>query len=236
MCGRFTQVLSWPELRDLMELEGPMLDLAPRYNVAPGQQIAAVRREPDGRRLGMLRWGLIPGWAADPAIGHRLINARAETASSKPSFRGAFRSRRCLIPASGFYEWQRAGAVRRPYLIGRGDGRLLAFAGLWERWTVRRGATLGGSLAAHEPGDVIETCTILTTSANETVAPVHHRMPVILPPEAFEPWLGGEHLPLGPCAAELLAARPVSTLVNNPRADDPRCLEPPAGSPQDAAS
>ncbi|MCY4600882.1 MAG: SOS response-associated peptidase, partial [Acidobacteria bacterium] len=215
MCGRFTQVLSWPELRDLMELEGPMLDLAPRYNVAPGQQIAAVRREPDGRRLAMLRWGLIPGWAADPAIGHRLINARAETASSKPSFRGAFRSRRCLIPASGFYEWQRAGAVRQPYLIGRGDGRLLAFAGLWERWTVRRGATLGGSLAAHEPGDVIETCTILTTSANEAVAPVHHRMPVILPREAFEPWLGGEHLPLGPWAAGMPAGGPGGAPLHN---------------------
>ena len=227
MCGRFTQTFSWREIHDLLILEGPPLDLPRRYNVAPGQNIAAVRLEPDGRRLAMLRWGLIPGWAGDPAIGNRLINARAETAASKPSFRAAFRSRRCLIPTTGFYEWQRAGAVRQPYLIGRGDGRLLAFAGLWERWTVRRGLTLPGSLAAFEPGDVIETCTILTTAANAVVAPVHDRMPVILPPEAFEPWLRGERPPLGPCADETLAARPVSTLVNNPRNDDPRCLEPP---------
>ena len=219
-------MLSWPELHDLMTLEGPPLELAPRYNVAPGQQIAAVRKEQDGRRLAMLRWGLIPGWAGDPAIGNRLINARAETAASKPSFRGAFRSRRCLIPTNGFYEWQRTGGVRQPYLIGRGDGRLLAFAGLWERWTVRRGATLGGSLVAFQPGDVIETCTILTTAANEVVAPVHNRMPVILAAEAFEPWLRGERLPLGPCAAETLAARPVSTVVNDPRNDDPRCIRP----------
>ena len=140
MCGRFTQTFSWQEVHDLLTLEGPPLELAPRYNVAPGQNIAAVRLEPDGRRLAMLRWGLIPGWAGDPAIAYRLINARAETAALKPSFRAAFRSRRCLIPTNGFYEWQRAGAVRQPYLIGRGDRRLLAFAGLWEHWTVPRGA------------------------------------------------------------------------------------------------
>ena len=117
---------------------------------------------------------------------------------------------------------RRAAAV----LIGRGDGRLLAFAGLWEHWTVPRGVTLSGSLAARQPGDVIETCTILTTAANEVVAPVHNRMPVILAAEAFEPWLRGERLPLGPCAAETLAARPVSTVVNDPRNDDPRCIRP----------
>ena len=226
MCGRFTQMFSWQEVHDLLTLEGPPLELAPRYNVAPGQNIAAVRLEPDGRRLAMLRWGLIPGWAGDPAIAYRLINARAETAASKPSFRAAFRSRRCLIPTHGFYEWQRARAVRQPFLIGRGDGRLLAFAGLWEGWTVPRGVTLSGSHAARRPGDVIETCTILTTAANAVVAPVHNRMPVILPPEAFEPWLRGEQLPLGPCDAEMLAARPVSTVVNSPRNDDPRCIRP----------
>ena len=226
MCGRFTQTFSWQEVHDLLTLEGPPPELAPRYNVAPGQNIAAVRLEPDGRRLAMLRWGLIPGWAGDPAIAYRLINARAETAALKPSFRAAFRSRRCLIPTNGFYEWQRAGAVRQPYLIGRGDRRLLAFAGLWEHWTVPRGVTLSGSLAARRPGDVIETCTILTTAANAVVAPVHDRMPVILAAEAFAAWLRGERLPLGPCADETLAARPVSTVVNDPRNDDPRCIRP----------
>lgn len=230
MCGRFTQMFSWQEIHDLLSLEGPPLELRPRYNMAPGQNVSAVRLEQDARRLALLRWGLIPGWADDPAVAYRLINARAETAASKPSFRGAFRSRRCLIPTNGFYEWRRAGGVRQPFLIGRGDGGLLAFAGLWERWTVPPGLTLTGSLAARQPGEIVETCAILTTAANEAVAPVHNRMPVILSPDTFEPWLRGERMPLGPCDPEALAVRPVSTVVNNARNDDPRCIEPPAAS------
>ena len=182
MCGRFTQRLSWRELHELLGLIGPAQNVRPRYNVAPAQTIAAVRASREGRTLSMLRWGLIPAWAKEPNIGYRLINARAETAHEKPSFRAAFRARRCLIPADGFYEWAKArGRPKQPWLFQMKDGSGFAFAGLWESWKVPDGLALTGSLAELEPGDTLETCTILTTQANETVAPVHHRMPVILP-------------------------------------------------------
>ena len=226
MCGRFTQTFSWQKIHDLLSMTDQPVELAPRYNVAPGQKIAAVRMEGNERRLVWLRWGLIPGWAKDPAGRYRLINARSETASTKPSFRTAFRSQRCLIPASGFYEWHRTRTGRQPNLISRVDGQPMVFAGLWERWLVPRGNTLTGSLAAFEPGEDIETCTILTTVANTLVAQVHDRMPVILPPESLSAWLGGEHVPLVPCAPETLRSRPVSTAVNDHRNDDPRCLDP----------
>ena len=226
MCGRFTQRLSWRELHELMDLLGAPLNLRPRYNVAPSQDVAVVRAAEEGRRLSMLRWGLIPAWAKDPAIGHKLINARSETAAEKPSFRSAFRHRRCLIPADGFYEWQRRGGTRQPWLFGLRDGAPFAFAGLWERWTVPEGAALTGSLAERSPGDAVETCTILTTAANETVAPVHGRMPVILPPDAWGAWLSGDEVPLGPYPADVMTAHPVSTHVNRPANDDPGCVEP----------
>ena len=226
MCGRFTQRLSWRELHELMGLIGPAQNLRPRYNVAPGQRIAAVRLAEDGRRLSMLRWGLIPAWAKEPNIGYRMINARAETAHQKSAFRAAFRARRCLIPADGFYEWQRLGKARKqPWLIAMTDGAPFAFAGLWERWTVPAGLTLSGALSELGPGDTLETCTILTTEPNETVDPVHNRMPVILPAAAFAPWLAGETVPLAPCPAEAMTRHPVSTLVNKPANDDERCVE-----------
>ena len=227
MCGRFTQRLSWRELHELLGLIGPALNLRPRYNVAPAQTIAAVRASAGGRTLSMLRWGLIPAWAKEPNIGYKLINARAETAHEKPSFRAAFKSRRCLIPADGFYEWAKAvkGRPKQPWLFQMMDGSGFAFAGLWESWRVPGGLTLTGSLAELEPGDTLETCTILTTQANETVAPVHHRMPVILPHAAFDPWLGGENVPLAPYPADTMTAHPVSTLVNKPANDDERCVE-----------
>ena len=226
MCGRFTQRLSWAELHELMDLIGPPRNLRPRYNVAPSQDVAVVRATDGGRSLSMLRWGLIPAWAKDPAIGYRLINARSETVAEKPSFRSAYRRRRCLIPADGFYEWQRLGKIRQPWLFGLRDGAPFAFAGLWERWTVPEGAALTGSLAELGAGDPVETCTILTTAANETVAPVHGRMPVILPRDACDPWLAGEDVSLAPFAADAMTAHPVSTLVNRPANDDPRCVEP----------
>ena len=229
MCGRFTQRLSWRELHELMDLIGAARNLRPRYNVAPGQSIAAVRLAAGGRRLSMLRWGLIPGWAKEPNIGYRMINARAETAHEKPAFRAAFRARRCLIPADGFYEWQRLGKTRQPWLFQMKQGGVFAFAGLWESWEVREGTALTGPLADFGPGDALETCTILTTEANGTVAPVHPRMPVILPPEAFAPWLAGEAVPLAPYPAEAMTAHPVSTLVNKPANDDARCVAPLAG-------
>ena len=226
MCGRFTQRLSWAELYELMDLIGAPLNLPPRYNVAPSQDVAAVRASEAGRRLSMLRWGLIPAWARDAAIGHKLINARSETAAQKPSFRSAFRHRRCLVPADGFYEWRRSGGTRQPWLFGLRDGAPMMFAGLWERWTVPEGAALTGSLAERRPGDAVETCTILTTAANGTVAPVHGRMPVILPPDDWDAWLAGGQVPLDPCPADAMTAWPVSTHVNRPANDDPRCIEP----------
>ena len=144
----------------------------------------------------------------------------------KPSFRAAFRARRCLIPADGFYEWARSGKGKQPWLFQPASGRAFAFAGLWERWTVRAGAPLPGSMAEFRPGDEIETCTILTASANALVATVHDRMPVILPPEAYDPWLAGEAVPLGPYPAEAMTAHPVSTLVNKAANDEPGCVEP----------
>ena len=226
--------MTWRELHERMDLIGTPLNLRPRYNVAPSQDVAVVRAaDPgsrsgtgDGRTLAMLRWGLIPAWARDPAIGHRLINARSETAAEKPSFREAYRNRRCLIPADGFYEWQRRGKTRQPWLFGLSNRAPFAFAGLWERWTVPAGTALTGSLAERSAGDAIETCTILTTAANETVAPVHGRMPVILPPEAYGPWLAAEDVPLAPYPADAMTAHPVSTVVNRPANDDPRCVEP----------
>ncbi len=226
MCGRFTQRMSWRELHERMDLIGTPLNLRPRYNVAPGQDVSVVRAAEGGRSLAMLRWGLIPAWAKDPAIAWKLINARSETAAQKPSFRAAYRHRRCLIPADGFYEWRREGKPRQPWLFGLTDGAPFAFAGLWERWTVPAGAALTGSLAERSQGDAVETCTILTTAANETVAPVHGRMPVILPRDAYDPWLAGEDVPLPPFPANDMTAWPVSMLVNRPANDDPRCVEP----------
>ena len=218
--------MSWRELHELMDLVGTPLNLRPRYNVAPSQDVAVARATEGGRILSMLRWGLIPAWAKDPAVGHRLINARSETVAEKPSFRTAFRHRRCLIPADGFYEWRREGKTRQPWLFGPRDGTPLVFAGLWERWTVPERAALTGSLAERSPGDAVETCTILTTVANETVAPVHGRMPVILPRGAWDAWLLGEDVPLAPYPAGDMTANPVSTHVNRPANDDPRCVEP----------
>ena len=234
MCGRFTQRLSWRELYELLDLVGAPMNLRPRYNVAPGQDVAVVRAADPGSRSGagggrtpaMLRWGLISAWAKDPAIAWKLINARSETAAQEPSFRAAYRHRRCLIPADGFYEWRREGKTRQPWLFGLRDGAPFAFAGLWERWTVPAGAALTGSLTERSPGDAIDTCTILTAAANGTVTPVHGRMPVILPRDAYGHWLAGQDVPLAPCPADDMTAHPVSTLVSRPANDDPRCVEP----------
>ncbi len=235
MCGRFTQRFSLRDIQELLGLAGPAANLRPRYNVAPGQEVAAVRAEGGERRLAVLRWGLIPAWAKDPKIGYRTINARAETAAEKPSFRAAWRARRCLIPADGFYEWARRGKEKQPWLFQPADGGAFAFAGLWERWTVRAGAALPASMAALDSGDTVETCTILTTGANALVSRVHHRMPVILPTDARDPWLAGEAVELGPCPADAMTAHPVSTLVNKAANDEPACVEPVGAGTRPAA-
>ena len=226
MCGRFTQRFGWCEFHELLDLIGSPANLAPRYNVAPGQQVAAVRAEDGERSLVMMRWGLIPSWAKEPGIGYRLINARSETARTKPSFRSAWRSRRCLIPADGFYEWTGEKKARQPWLITMKEGGVFCFAGLWERWRVPAGPELTGSLADLREGDALETCTILTTAANAVVSRVHHRMPVILPFESCEPWLAGADMSLGPSPPDTMTLHPVSPLVNRATHDDPRCVEP----------
>ena len=154
----------------------------------------------------------------------QLIDARAETAAVKPAFRAAFSKRRCLVPADGFYEWRREGSVRQPWLIARRGGGPMAFAGLWEGWRVPEGAVLQGSLAERRPGDVIQTFTIRTTEANATMRAPHHRMPAILPAEAFGAWLTGEDVPLGPATEDWLSMHRVALRVKNPRNDDPECV------------
>jgi putative SOS response-associated peptidase YedK len=195
-------------------------DLTPRYNIAPTQPVAAVRLAEDGRRaFVLLRWGLIPSWAREPGVGHSLINGRSETVAEKPAFRAAFKARRCLIPASGFYEWQATGEKhKQPFHIRMRDGKPFAFAGLWERWHGESGS---------EP---VETCAILTTAANAVVRPVHQRMPVIVAPGDFAAWLDPHspladlHALLRPYPADAMTAVRVGRYVSNPRNEGPRCL------------
>ena len=216
MCGRFTQQQTPKVLREKFGVDAP--EAGPRFNVAPTQDVLAVRGAPGGREAALLQWGLIPAWAKDPAIGNKLINARSETVTEKPSFREAFRLRRCLIPADGFYEWQRRGGRKQPYYFQLKDGGPFAFAGLWERW---QGAG----------GRPVETCTILTTEANELLRTVHDRMPVILHPEEYPLWLGADARERGllrdmlrPYPAEEMVGYPVSTQVNSPQSQGPELV------------
>jgi putative SOS response-associated peptidase YedK len=219
MCGRFTLTASPAEPTDFFGLAG-VPPFEPHYNIAPTQTVFAVRRDPDGNREPVwLRWGLVPSWADELKIGYRLINAHSETAPTKPAFRSAFRKRRCLIAASGFYEWQKTGAKKQPYYIRTRDGRPFAFAGLWESW--KRGE------------NPVESCTILTTAANDLMRPLHDRMPVILDVKDYDRWLdpaAQDPKDLAPLLVPYhggdLAAYPVSTQVNSPRNDDARCVEP----------
>ncbi len=216
MCGRY--VLENPEavIRELFGVQPPFT-LPRRFNIAPTQQ-APLARGTD-REIVNMRWGLIPRWAKDPSIGNRLINARAETAAEKPSFREALRRRRCLVPADGFYEWKKEPDGKQPWLIRRTGGRGFALGGLWECW--------------HGPEGPVESFTILTTAPNATVGALHDRMPVIVPPAAFDVWLDpGAKDPtlleniLRPAPDDLLEAYPVSRLVNSPANDEPACIEP----------
>ena len=217
MCGRFTQAADGEIIARVFDLpEAP--ELSPRYNIAPTQDVAALRlAESGGRELVQLHWGLIPPWAKERAMGARMINARAETLAEKPAFRSAFRARRCLIVADGFYEWQKLGTRKQPHFIGFRDGRPFAFAGLWERW--------------HGGGEeAVESCTIVTTEANELLAPIHDRMPVIVDPDDFAFWIDPSQKETDRLAGLLrpyppgpLEAYPVSLLVNSPANDTPAC-------------
>jgi putative SOS response-associated peptidase YedK len=221
MCGRYTLITGGDQVAEQFLLDFVPV-LTPRYNIAPTQAVAMVRQpDPAGpRQLAWVRWGLIPSWATDPAIGNRLINARSETVAEKPSFRSALRQRRCLVLADGFFEWQAEGRKKRPFWFRRRDGRPFGLAGLWERW---QGPD-------RQP---VESCTVLTTEANEVVRPVHDRMPVFLDPADQARWLdpsqkqAGPLLPLlRPCPAADLVATEVSPRVNDPRHDGPDCIAP----------
>lgn len=220
MCGRYTQTADARTLAGRFRLAKLGVEVRPRWNLAPGQEAPVVFLE-GGRRLGLHRWGLVPAWAKDPTIGHMLINARAETAAEKPAFRGPFRTRRCLVPADGFYEWRRAGKARLPVRFARADGAPLSFAGLWDEWR-------------SPEGERLRTYTVLTTAANALVAPVHDRMPVILREADEALWLdpsaGPEALRglLVPYDAGAMTARPASARLNSPRDDDPGLLTPEA--------
>ncbi len=220
MCGRYTLKTPVDALAEQFEIEEYPSSLTPSYNIAPTQEVAAVIAEDEKRKLEILRWGLIPSWADDPAIGNRMINARAETVSEKPSFRGAFKERRCLVLADGFYEWQKTSNGKQPFYIHMEDGSPFAFAGLWEDW---------------KNGSKVRSCTIITTEANKLVGEIHNRMPVILPPEDYGLWLDpdfDEKEPLTsllkPYPDEAMEAYPVSRKVNRPANNEPSCVEPAA--------
>lgn len=215
MCGRFAQTHDGEAVAQAFQL-AVTPELAPRYNIAPSQSVSVVMesRQSSDRVHHHKHWGLIPGWSKDTKIGYKLINARAETVAEKPAFRNAFQKRRCLVVADGFYEWQKApkGQDKQPYLIQLEGRSLFAFAGLWERWR------------SPETAEALFSCTILTTAANEMMAPIHHRMPVILPPTAYDAWLDPTHYNRGdleallrPYEPDAMQATAISTAINNPK-------------------
>jgi putative SOS response-associated peptidase YedK len=234
MCGRFTLATPAEEWAALFRLD-EVPDVEPRFNIAPTQDVTVVRapaglREHPGlhlapagtplpREVASVRWGLVPYWAKEAGAGPPLINARSETVAEKPSFRDSFRARRCLIVADGFYEWQASGGRKQPYWIGLEDRRPFAFAGLWDRWKAA-------------DGGVLDSCTILTTEANEALAELHDRMPVIVDPEQYDMWMDPDTIAwelepiLKSHPSEEMAFFPVSTRVNYVANDDPLCLEP----------
>ena len=217
MCGRYA-LDSPPTLIKARFRLDECIDFAPRYNIPPGTEIPVIRQSPEGKRvLHLLRWGLVPHWAKDPAIGNKLNNARGESVAEKPAFRDAFKRRRCLIPASGFYEWHTEGKFKQPYFISLKSGEPLAMAGLWESW---RGPE----------GEILRTACIITTGPNAVMAPIHDRMPVILEPVHWAAWLAapvdeiaGLVRPLDP---EGMQAWPVSRRVSKAVDDDPALIEP----------
>lgn len=222
MCGRYALTASPEQLMILFDLLQVTFDLVPRYNLAPTQIAPVVHLGDDGlRTLTPMSWGLVPRWAKDRSIGSRLINARSETVTEKPAFRTAFRQRRCLVPADGFYEWRRTAAGKQPYFIHRADHTPLVMAGLWEQWQDPNGQ------------ESLQTFTILTTHANHFLSQLHDRMPVFIDRDRFDDWLNGDASDetsratwLRPAAEDLLVMHPVSTRVNSPAHDEPTLVEP----------
>lgn len=223
MCGRFYLDAPDEMVMTHFGLEGG-IHLAPRYNIAPSQDIAIVRAGSHGREMVLARWGLVPAWSKQEKTRYSMINARAETIADKPAYRQAFRRHRCLVPASGFYEWRKLAGGKQPYRIGMADRSVMALAGLWERW--------------EGDGRSLDSCTIIVTDSNELIRPIHDRMPVMLEPDQFEQWLDPENTDtvalqgmLKPYARAGMSAWPVSRRVNNPDNDDPACMQP---QPDDA--
>ena len=217
MCGRYTLRSSPQAVAKAFQLSD-VPDFSPRDNIAHTQQLLAIRQRDGSSEAPFLHWGLVPSWADDPSIGNRMINARAESVADKPSFRSAFKRGRCLIVADGFYEWQKTGKAKQPFYIRLKQDHPFAFDGLAEHW--------------HRGEQTIDSCTIITTDANELMAPIHDRMPVILAPEDYDRWLDPQFQDkekllglLRPFPADRLQAIPVSTLVNSPRNENPACVE-----------
>lgn len=217
MCGRFVIELSAELLAEVFGL-ATVPEIRPSYNVAPTQIVPVVREVSDHRSLVQLKWGLVPPWAKDPGIGSQMINARSETVAQKPSFRHAIKYHRCIVPVSGWYEWQHVERAKIPYYFHLKDGRPLGLAGIWEEWRA-------------PDGTLLDTFSILTTAANEIVAPVHDRMPVVVPPDAYSIWLSKHHTdpaqlePLyPPVPISGLEVYPVSDYVNSPRNNSPECI------------
>ena len=221
MCGRINLRMSPAELQAAFDLFREP-EWVPRYNLGPMQKVLAVRLKPEGVRLAEpMQWGLVPSWAKEAKIGSQMINARCKTVATKPAFQSAFQKRRCLVPASGFYEWQVLdGKTKQPWHIFRADGGPLALAGLWEHWQ-------------SPDGNQLESCAIITTTPNEGMAEIHDRMPVILGEEHWNLWLDPDETDpqaptelLVPCPSEWLEKTPVSSLVNSVRNESPECLTP----------
>lgn len=213
MCGRYALISSPAAIAGQFRLPSAP-ELAPRYNVAPGQLIPVVREMERGRDLSFLKWGLIPSWAKDSAIGMKLINARGETLADKPAFRSAYRRRHCLVPADAFYEWKPVAGRKQPYCIRLADNVPFGMAGLWEHWQA-------------PDGQVVESCTIITIDANALIADLHDRMPLIVAPADYGTWLSAASKALPPALpAAAMRYYPVSLLVSNARNDVPACLDP----------
>lgn len=232
MCGRYVSSSGPDELARYFSAELPETLLESNYNVAPTTPVYAVLGREGHRRLGTLRWGLVPFWAKDPSIGSRMINARAESVATKAAFSRAFERRRCLLPADGFYEWRKVPGrkAKQPFYVQRADGEPVAFAGIWERW----------SDPDDPDGQPLFTCCLITTEANADMAPIHDRMPVLLPPSAWDHWLDPTERDvdalsrlLVPAPDGLLELRPVTTAVNNVRNQGPELLDP---APSEASS
>ncbi len=224
MCGRFTQQLSTSEFAKIFGAENLADDPGGHYNLAPMRKASVVVERGERRAIVPYKWGFVPPWAKDPRIGSRMINARAETIATSPAFRSAFAKRRCIIPADAFYEWHRVGkGPSQPYVIRHEDGSTLALAGIWSAWR---------EPDAPEGAEPLRTFSIVTTAANETLAPIHDRMPVILPADAWELWLGAEEADpselqglLVPAPAAGLIRFPVARYVSDVRNDGPILVE-----------